>query len=156
MDRSKGARLYRRSLVTLLAVLLAGNLLVSARIYSGESLASSVGQFAPFSVGPETANWRLLTFSGENRRTNLGILNRSSSNHLCSVKSLDGAVSTVVGIPAESVIQWNLASLLEEDLAAYRIECDGPVFVYASSVDNLSQDAVFTPAFVTDGRGFRW
>jgi len=33
--------LYRRSLVTLLAVLLAGNLLVSARIYSGESPGKS-------------------------------------------------------------------------------------------------------------------
>lgn len=133
-----------------------GETVAAGRIYSGEDISASVGQFQGLTDGPEVSRWRLLTFPGESRRTNVGVVNRSSTPRFCAFKPLGSDLQKIVGIPAEALGQWNVSTFFETPGSAWVVDCDGPVYVYASSIDNESQDAVFLPGFPRDDLGYRW
>jgi len=135
---------------------ISGTLTGGGRIYSSESIDSSVGQYVPFTVGPEVTNWRLVSFPADQRRTNIGILNRGESTTYCALKPLGEENEVIVGIPAMSLKQISVDDLYEDDAFTWAINCDGAVYTYASSVDNLSQDAVFLTGMVKEGLGLRW
>ena len=125
-------------------------------LYTVDDTRGRRGQYVAYMTGPEVSHWRVLSYPPQGRKTNIGIVNRSDTSRFCSFTPIGSSEDIVVGIPERNLGQWNTASLFSEPGSAWTVDCDGPVFIYASSIDKTTGDAVFIPAFVKNGLGFRW
>jgi hypothetical protein len=92
-------------------------------------------------------------------RTNVGVLNTDPDSGATIAVTLYGTGGTVIAnlpsywIPAGKFIQYNIFQALgiDEDVQAsieVQVVSGGPVAVYASEIDNRTQDPILVPAVV--------
>lgn len=131
---------------------------ISSRTYTGGNEAGTYGQFVPDM--PSIASEVHLTAleSTAEYRTNIGLVNRSSSQINASL-TLHDSIGTVVGtantaLAASTFQQTSISSLFPQIGAralggmSMKITADRPdaLAVYASTIDNRTQDPVYQPA----------
>ena len=135
--------------------------IVTSRTYNEPGNAGTFGQYIP-AIPIDSGSTAPVTIEGLGGsaafRTNLGIVNLSETDITATVSLFDAANvkrgnDVVRTIPARSAIQLNainnIASAGELPVFTARISADGPLFAYASKLDNVTSDPIFVPSTLT-------
>jgi len=138
---------------------------ISSRTYTGENASGTYGQFVPDMPSIASEVYLTALESTPQYRTNIGLVNRSSLQITASLTlhdSLGMIIGTAnIGLPASTFNQTPINSLFPQigtrSLAgmSMRITADRPesLAVYASTIDNRTQDPVYQPAIPTNTGG---
>ncbi len=134
-----------------------GNFNILTRIYSGETIDKSYGQFIPpFPIKSAKAKHYLpSTMPNENFRINLGFSNPFKNQIFCNVSLYKGKneklEEKILGVEQKSLIQYPLSTIFPNmpfgEPLLLKLECDGNLFVYASLIDGRTSDGSFFADF---------
>ncbi len=134
-----------------------GNFNILTRIYSGETIDKSYGQFIPpFPIKSAKAKHYLpSTMPNENFRINLGFSNPFENDIFCNVSLYRGKneklEEKILGVEQKSLIQYPLSTIFPNmpfgEPLLLKLECDGNLFVYASLIDGRTSDGSFFADF---------
>jgi PKD repeat protein len=140
----------------------AQGLLITSRTYNDQGDTGTYGQFIPArsttGVIPNGEAWQLLQLASNSAfRCNIGFSDFGGGGAQVQVKLYDSNRSILgfktYSVPSNGNTQindifkdMNITTSQDASLADVRVLSGGPVYAYASVVDNRSNDAIFIPA----------
>jgi len=134
-----------------------GGYLLYERIYSGEDIPNSYGQYLKsHNFNSLKSNHFLYgTIPDNNFRLNLGITNPSENSILCNASLYknygEKLEEKVIGVEGKNFIQYPVNQIFQEvpigEPVLIKLECTSSLFAYVSLVDNRTSDGSFFSDF---------
>lgn len=134
-----------------------GEYLVCERIYSGENISSSYGQYSKSkNINSLKSNHFLYgTIPDNNFRLNIGLTNPSENSILCNTSLYknfgEKLEEKVIGVEGKNFIQYPVNQIFQEipigEPVLIKLECTSNLFAYVSLVDNRTSDGSFFSDF---------